>query len=86
MKDHYSTLHVPPYATDDEVKAAYRRLAKLYHPDLRPGDAAAEETEVAAPKQYRLELSARIEHVMESAAAAARTGREGGATAPGRRP
>lgn len=59
MKDYYSTLQVPPYATDDEVKAAYRRLAKLYHPDLRPGDATAEETFKAVSEAYSVLADAR---------------------------
>ena len=38
MTDPYKVLGVPTTATDDEVKAAYRRLAKKYHPDANPGD------------------------------------------------
>ena len=42
MRDPYSVLNIPSTATDDEVKQAYRRLAKKYHPDANPGDATAE--------------------------------------------
>jgi len=38
MQDHYATLGVPKTATQDEIKAAYRKLAKQHHPDLG-GDA-----------------------------------------------
>lgn len=37
----YKILGVSPGATDDEVKQAYRRLAKKYHPDANPGDEEA---------------------------------------------
>mgnify|MGYP002732245995 CR=1 FL=1 len=43
MTDPYKVLGVPTTATDDEVKAAYRRLAKRYHPDANPGDRTAEQ-------------------------------------------
>lgn len=42
MKDHYAVLEVPRNATLEVIKAAYRRLCKLFHPDKNPGDAAAE--------------------------------------------
>jgi DnaJ-domain-containing protein 1 len=39
--DPYATLGVQPGATAQEVKKAYRKLAKEYHPDVNPGDALA---------------------------------------------
>lgn len=33
-KDYYAILHIDPAATDEEVRAAYKRLAMLHHPDL----------------------------------------------------
>ena len=42
-EDPYRTLDVSKDASDAEIKRAYRKLARQYHPDRNPGDAAAEE-------------------------------------------
>lgn len=41
-RDYYEILGVSKTANEDELKKAYRNLAKKYHPDVNPGDAAAE--------------------------------------------
>ena len=43
MKDPYKTLGVDKKASDDEIKKAYRKLARQYHPDTNHGDKNAEE-------------------------------------------
>ena len=42
MRDPYEVLGVARTATPDEIRKAYRKLAKGSHPDLHPGDAKAE--------------------------------------------
>jgi curved DNA-binding protein len=42
-KDYYDILGVPRTATQGEIKKAFRKLARQHHPDVRPGDATAED-------------------------------------------
>src|SRR5271163_3446703 len=41
--DYYKTLGVERAAEEDEIRKAYRKLARKYHPDLNPGDKSAED-------------------------------------------
>ena len=51
-RDPYHTLDVSKDASDAEIKRAYRKLARQYHPDRNPGDAAAEERFKAIQSAY----------------------------------
>ena len=51
-RDYYEVLGVSKTATDDELKKAYRVLAKKYHPDMNPGDKEAEAKFKEASEAY----------------------------------
>lgn len=53
-RDLYEVLEVPRNATEDDLKKAYRTLAKKYHPDMCPGDKAAEEKFKEAANAYQI--------------------------------
>jgi DnaJ-class molecular chaperone len=42
FRDYYATLGVPKTASEADIKRAYRKLARKFHPDLNPGDKSAE--------------------------------------------
>ncbi|MFC7493108.1 MULTISPECIES: molecular chaperone DnaJ [unclassified Nocardioides] len=52
QKDFYKVLGVPKDATNDEVKKAYRKLARANHPDSNPGDTAKHDTFKAVAEAY----------------------------------
>lgn len=53
-EDYYELLDVPPTATAEEVKRAYYKQARRYHPDRNPDDAAAEERFKLIAEAYRV--------------------------------
>lgn len=69
-KNYYDILGVSKKASSDEIKSAYRKLAKQYHPDLHPGDAAAAEkfkeineaNEILSDAQKRAAYDYELEH------------------------
>ena len=52
IDDPYSVLGLTPDASDEEVKRAYRALAKKYHPDTNPGEETAAEKFKEASDAY----------------------------------
>lgn len=69
MDDLYATLGVAKTASADEIKKAYRKLARVHHPDANPGDAKAEERfkeishahDVLSDPDKRAEYDARLQ-------------------------
>ena len=53
-RDYYEVLGIQKGAGDDEIKKAYRKVAKKYHPDLHPGDAEAEAKFKEAGEAYEV--------------------------------
>ena len=53
-RDYYEVLGVSKDASADEIKRAYRKLAKMYHPDMHPGDSEAEEKFKEANEAYEV--------------------------------
>ncbi len=75
MNDPYKILGVSPDASDEEIKKAYRRLAKQYHPDRNPGDP------VAARKMQ--EVNAAYEQIKDPQKAQSTSGSTGGQSSYG---
>ena len=54
MKDYYEILGIDKNASTDEIKSAYRKLAKKYHPDLNPNNEEAEQKFKEASAAYEI--------------------------------
>ncbi len=52
LSDHYRTLGLRTGASFDDVKAAYRKLARKYHPDVNPDDQRAQDRFIRVTKAY----------------------------------
>ena len=53
-RDYYEVLGIDRNASEDEIKAAYRKLAIKYHPDRNPGNKEAEEKFKEAAEAYEV--------------------------------
>ncbi|NJL06344.1 MAG: DnaJ domain-containing protein, partial [Chloroflexaceae bacterium] len=54
FRNYYEILGVTQDTTVEQLKKSYRQLARRYHPDLNPGDKAAEETFKAISEAYEI--------------------------------
>lgn len=76
--DPYEIMELSPSATDEEIKQAYRRLAKKYHPDLNPGDP------VAADKMQKINAAyERIKTIRQGGTAGSGSSYSGGSGGAG---
>ena len=59
-RDYYEVLGIQKAASEDEIKKAYRQLAKKYHPDLNPDDKTAEAKFKEVNEAYEVLLWGRL--------------------------
>lgn len=78
-RDYYEVLGVSKTASDDEIKKAFRTLAKKYHPDMHPGDKECEEKFKEAQEAYAVLSDAEKRNQYDQFGHAAFDGTGGGA-------
>src|SRR6516225_5757038 len=65
QKDYYATLGVDRKAKPEQVRKAYRHLARKYHPDLNPGSKAAEEKFKGISEAYEILGDEKKRHIYD---------------------
>ena len=67
-RDYYEVLGVSKNASDDEIKKAYRKTAKKYHPDLNPDNPEAEAKFKECNEAYEVLQTRKKKHAMTNSA------------------
>src|SRR5579871_431107 len=82
-QDYYSTLGVPREADAEEIRKAYRKLARKHHPDLNPGDKAAEDRFKKVQEAYDILSDPKKKQMYDQYGFYSENGMPGGASAGG---
>src|ERR1700758_3547690 len=83
QQDYYQTLGVERGASEDDVRKAYRKLARKHHPDLNPGDKASEERFKKVQEAYDILSDPKKKQMYDQFGFYSENGMPGGAGAPG---
>ena len=82
QQDYYQTLGVARDADEDEIRKAYRKLARKHHPDLNPGDKAAEERFKKVQEAYDILSDPKKKQMYDQYGFYSENGMPGGAPVP----
>jgi len=85
QQDYYQTLGVKRDASEDDIRKAYRKLARKHHPDLNPGDKAAEERFKKVQEAYDILSDSKKKQMYDQYGFYSENGAPGGASASGQR-